>query len=67
MKKPFLYFFLITLISACTVVEREQIKEIPRPTATVIQTADISVCASGCDYALIQDAIDADKTVFGGK
>lgn len=38
---------------------------LPVPTPTALPDPDLTVCASGCDYTLIQDAIDAESTVAG--
>ena len=35
----------------------------PAPTVTPVPTPDVTVCANGCDFILIQDAIDAESTV----
>jgi hypothetical protein len=38
---------------------------IPAPTSTPIPNPDVTVCASGCDFTLIQDAINAESTGTG--
>ncbi len=68
-------FMLGLLISSCMGIQEEtptlQPSPIPAPTNTLtptpipIPTPDVTVCASGCDFTLIQDAIDAESTGTG--
>lgn len=66
----FSVFFVIgLLLSGCgearNGIPALQPSPIPTPTSTPIPNPDVTVCASGCDFTLIQDAIEAEGTIAG--
>lgn len=65
MKRIFPYCLLLIIISACVPIGRKGYAELPQPTATTLPAADVTVCASGCDFTSIQDAINDGQTRSG--
>ena len=57
------------LLSSCGGIQEEtltlQPSPKPAPTSTPIPPPDVTVCASGCNFTRIQDAIDAESTGIG--
>jgi len=62
-------FVIGLIISGCAGTQEETLTlpptPEPAPTQTPIPTPDITICASGCDFMLIQEAIDAEGTPAG--
>ncbi|HAF62617.1 MAG TPA: hypothetical protein DCK95_09875 [Anaerolineaceae bacterium] len=65
MKKLPVCCLSLAFFCACTPLAGGRLLQDLTPTATVIPAADIAVCASGCDFTSIQDAIDAPATAAG--
>ena len=61
-------FVIGLLLSACGGTQEQatvQSNPKPAPTLTPVPTPDVTVCISGCDFPLIQEAIEAESTQNG--